>query len=778
MAIEISKNDSKQVTYENQPQAKRALFPNLGDSLPYDELKEIIEEWLEDNPEYTTTVEDGSLLPVKLDSENEATANYVLGFDGTKFVWIDLQANFADEFDSSHVGGYTTGDYVMHEGQMYVFTADHTGNWDASDVQAVSVESIASNIQEQIDDLKQDLNAITNKPNPEWEIGAYISASGSVVRSDGYATRSAISNMITVQPGDVVDNSASPKNDGSGHNVTNFLNFYIDGVWQSRVGIHTYPVQTIPDNVNGIRFSVTVATVTMTETILAYAFKTKFYLKPASYTDWLKIKEALRPNPNNITVSTANYNKYFTDANNAPANMEFVVVGAITSSHITNLPEYGTNGLLITFSGMVEGTNVKLQVFTTSKNTYFRKCNYQGTWNNWERIASLFGGYITATNYADFFTDADNAPLNKIYGIQAIMDSTKIANLPEYNMATQANLITLCGRDTNDGSMNALQIYSVGSGGKTYIRSSNYDRTTWSKWLRLVPEEIYHVGADGDYTSLTECLYDLRNDTHKKTIYVDGGVYDIEQEYADANIPVIPDDGDYNNDYGQYNVWIPENTHLIGRGNVLIKYCPDTEDVSEAESKAVSPLNINKSCVVENVTVECKNGRYCIHIDNAGSRSYDNAIVTLKNVHCIKHTNDTGKGWGETVGIGLDMRQSLHFDSCVFETENTGACFFAHNRNVAGSTTLTQADSADMTIVNCVFVSSSALTDMIRLQSRSTTNLLEIPVKVIGCHVGGGIHLQSNSSGVSNCFNLLLLNSGTPNIVVDDTDNAYPIQQY
>ena len=160
MAIEINKNDDKQVTIENQPQAKRALFPNLGDSLPYDELKEIVEEWLEDNPEYTTTVEDGSLLPVKLDSENEATANYVLAFDGTKFVWVDLQANFADEFDSSHVGGYSAGNYVMHEGQMYVFTADHTGNWDASDVQAVSVELIASNLQGEIDSLKQDIQEL------------------------------------------------------------------------------------------------------------------------------------------------------------------------------------------------------------------------------------------------------------------------------------------------------------------------------------------------------------------------------------------------------------------------------------------------------------------------------------------------------------------------------------------------------------------------------------------------------------------------------------------
>ncbi len=395
---------------------------------------------------------------------------------------------------------------------------------------------------------------------------------------------------------------------------------------------------------------------------------------------------------------------------------------------------------------------------------------------------TLYGGYVTQDNYQDFFTDANNAPLNKAYGIQAVIDPAMIANLPEYHMATQANLITLCGRHPSEGNgnMNALQIYSVGSGGKTYIRTSDFTRTTWSKWAEMDTTPVYHVGSDKEYTSFTQCLYDLRNDNSEKIIYVDGGVYDIAQEYIDANIPVIPDDGDYNNNYTPYNVWIPENTHVIGLGNVVLRYMPDSSAVTEAQSKTVSPLNIHKSCTVENVTVECKNGRYCLHADGQGDSAYSNANIRLKNVRFIHYINDTDRGWGEVVGIGLDKQQTLIFEDCIFESKRTtgGANFYAHNRNLVGGVALTEAESSMLICKNCAFIQPGDTSNLIRLSSAVTTNLLQIETKFIGCYIGGTIHLMERTAGAPNCFDVTVLNSGNPTIVVDDSSNTYPVNVY
>jgi hypothetical protein len=272
----------------------------------------------------------------------------------------------------------------------------------------------------------------------------------------------------------------------------------------------------------------------------------------------------------------------------------------------------------------------------------------------------------------------------------------------------------------------------------------------------------------------------LRDDKSEKTIYVYGGVYDIAQEYIDANIPVIPEDGDYNNNYTPYNVWVPKNTHLIGLGNVVLSYAPSASAVTEAQSKCVSPLNIHDTCTVENLTVECKNGRYAAHLDGQGDSAYSDITVEIKNVRFVRHTNDPGRGWGEVVGIGLDKRQALTFDGCVFEREDTTGTvnFYAHNRNAVGGQALTAAESSRILIRDCVFVNAGQTNDLVRLSSAVTTNLLNIETKFIGCYIGGRIHLYERTSGAPNCFNVMLLNSGNPTIAIDDANNAYPVRVY
>lgn len=97
MAINIGNNADGDVTYQNPP-VNRVLFPNITYEAKPEEIQTAINVWLNNHPEATTTVEDGSILPVKLDSSNSATDGYVLSYNATagKFEWYNINSDITD----------------------------------------------------------------------------------------------------------------------------------------------------------------------------------------------------------------------------------------------------------------------------------------------------------------------------------------------------------------------------------------------------------------------------------------------------------------------------------------------------------------------------------------------------------------------------------------------------------------------------------------------------------------------------------------------------------
>lgn len=75
MAIRITE-DGK-VIYENEPNVERELFPNIQDNVSPEQITQAVNQWLEDHPEATTTVMDGSITRQKLDSELNSYLNSV-----------------------------------------------------------------------------------------------------------------------------------------------------------------------------------------------------------------------------------------------------------------------------------------------------------------------------------------------------------------------------------------------------------------------------------------------------------------------------------------------------------------------------------------------------------------------------------------------------------------------------------------------------------------------------------------------------------------------------
>ena len=68
MAIRITEDGT--VIYENEPDVNRELFPNIPEGgTSQEQITQAVDEWLENHPEATTTVTDGSITREKLDSE-------------------------------------------------------------------------------------------------------------------------------------------------------------------------------------------------------------------------------------------------------------------------------------------------------------------------------------------------------------------------------------------------------------------------------------------------------------------------------------------------------------------------------------------------------------------------------------------------------------------------------------------------------------------------------------------------------------------------------------
>ena len=197
-------------------------------------------------------------------------------------------------------------------------------------------------------------------------------------------------------------------------------------------------------------------------------------------------------------------------------------------------------------------------------------------------------------------------------------------------------------------------------------------------------ELVYRVGPEGDFTA---CLMALQGESRPKTVYVAEGEYDIYREYREANVPRCAPDYTNIHNYMPYTVLVPPRTRIIGQGNVVLRYTPTAEETYVPESKMVSPLNVSGTAYVENMTVICRNGRYCLHDETLGMPEFSGAEKRYKNVRFIRNEeNDPGLGFSSVLGAGFDDKMQFTFEDCVFENTlpNTATrkcnAFYMHNR--------------------------------------------------------------------------------------------------
>lgn len=377
---------------------------------------------------------------------------------------------------------------------------------------------------------------------------------------------------------------------------------------------------------------------------------------------------------------------------------------------------------------------------------------------NADRLSTLTGGTMSVGDF----------PINRVVVIGSTLSD--LVDYPSDNQSdptpTRAQGVYITtGMNGNTGSGSGqLFIGSYYSAFRWRVSSS------WLPWKIVHPDpEEYHVGPTRTYTSLTALCMDLASNTREKVIYLDPGVYDIYQEYRDAGIPSPPDNVT-SSDYLDRCVFLPRNTRLVGIGNVTLKFMPDAADITTGEANTWSPLNIKYACEVENITIECLNGRYCIHDDSHNASEDRNVDHIYKNVTAIYHHGS--KGFLNTTGFGFSAKNNYHFDRCTFIYDGSGhTAFYAHGSSSAA------IDSPNVTFDHCLMKTTGG--KALRLQNLGTYQL-ETRVNVNSSVLQGSVSYENYTDDAKQGFKLRLLNSGSPEIVYNShvLDNPYPPEVY
>lgn len=433
------------------------------------------------------------------------------------------------------------------------------------------------------------------------------------------------------------------------------------------------------------------------------------------------------------------------------------------------------------------------QTFITKYNTYTRLKTVD-TWKEWVQLKNplIAGTYnYTYTTTKEQKNTGIILKANKTYRIMFV--SNREGRINAFGNGNTNNLKRVYPwmnetYFTNDGTDRLLSLYNYDGVADTVSIIVCETDDIEEKALNI--PKVYTVGKSPvntyDFSSVTECFLALKDDNSPKIVEIWEGDYDIYHEYVDANVPVYTGD-DPSMEYFDYCVWVPQNTHVIGKGIVRLKWMPDPaeDSITPNQCKCVSPLNVAGSCTIENIEVYCKNGRYALHNDALGKKRYYGAIQRYINCRFYKYTNDVDSvsgdeyGFTPTTGFGIDKAMHHVYENCTFVNYAEERAFYGHSR--MGVIT-SEAESPDITLLNCVIDTEG--TKAVKFGTATAygaDRILHIRVMFNSCYISGQVWCQlekSNSSNCENCFDVQYLNCGNVSMRINDPDNEYPPKAY
>lgn len=267
-------------------------------------------------------------------------------------------------------------------------------------------------------------------------------------------------------------------------------------------------------------------------------------------------------------------------------------------------------------------------------------------------------------------------------------------------------------------------------------------------------EKVYHVGSNRTYASFIALIKAISEDETPKTIYIDAGTYDIFEEMGGSEFALSIEEG---TNWKECNPIIPNNTKVIGLGDVQFNFNPSDVEIGTIANKLLSPINVLGNVEIHNININATNCRYAIHDDGSSVRDYDYSRHIYKNVKAYKG----GNGFQQAFGGGIGNGCYFEFDNCEFKS-SLAPCVSFHNQWYALD---------GIIVMNNVIIKNSTMA--MRLGSLSVNHPTQpILLDMNSVYMNGKIMLFNEDSNPlrNNPYKLRLLNSS--NVTFDDS--AFP----
>lgn len=274
---------------------------------------------------------------------------------------------------------------------------------------------------------------------------------------------------------------------------------------------------------------------------------------------------------------------------------------------------------------------------------------------------------------------------------------------------------------------------------------------------------IYEVGTGKTFTTFTACIEALQGHAEQKTIFVYDGTYDIFEEIGGADYAsTIPSGANWRD----VSVVIPPNTKIIGVGDVVFEFLPESSEMPVPARSTLSVLNVSGNVEIENIKIKAQNCHYCIHDETSSLAEFNNVTHKYKNVECIKYSGD---GDAQAYAAGFQQGGKYDFEGCLFKSEQ-GKAFSMHNSSTGGAT---------INIKDCVIITTTSVVavDFINVSGQQVRNITNL----FGCYLenNGGTKRLSITGGTVNTFDVTCIScTDVGDTTVDIAGNLYPIKQY
>lgn len=498
-----------------------------------------------------------------------------------------------------------------------------------------------------------------------------------------------------------------------------------------------------------------------------------------AWSAWI-VHDGFYISPYGQTITTAEQLSALTgntdSANAFPVNAIVTVGAALKVNDAPSLN--GGVGVYLTLKGIRDAAadaNGVAQLFISTAGTATR-WKASGAWSAW--IAHE--GYYVKPWSAMIIDDAGLAavtggtgsvnalPVNSVVCIGTVLE---VDDGPELHRNMGVYLTLKGTRNTAADANGVAQIFISSEGLATRWKVSG----SWSAWVTTAradgPKE-YHVGPTRSDTRLISLLLDLAEDeTNEKVIYIDGGEYDLFEEYlyeVGQGRLEIPLDSVTSPDYlGNKNAFVPNNTRIVGVGDVVLKFMPTVaqlEDMSTdanrtgyGASRTWSPLNIYGSVEIENITVKGKNCRYCLHNDDKSR--YEGEVQVYRNVRFLYYASDVNSqgrqlGFNMPIGFCLSAGSTHSYEGCemYYEGDGNHAAFYGHAPTP-------NASNGTLILRDCVIHTTNFSNNQtISLQTLSSGLDDRVRTRFENCYINGGLLLNMNQAGSKQAFEVTLVN--------------------